>query len=69
MTHTEIAPEPPTEEAGSDDRLSPEALSALQQKADAHDEMFLAEERRTAEIDEADDEPDEADELEDDARP
>lgn len=69
MTHTDIAPDPATGEDGSDARLSPAAIIALQQHAQALEDALAAEELRTAEIDEADDEPDEPDELEDDARP
>lgn len=69
MADTELAPEFPADEVGSDDRLSPEARAALAQASRTLDVEMDDEERATAAADEADDEPDEPDELEPDARP
>jgi hypothetical protein len=69
MPDTERAPEFPADEPGSDDLLSPEARAAVQENCAAVDADLDDEERVTAEVEEADDEPEEPDELEPDARP
>jgi hypothetical protein len=69
MPDTERVPEFPAEEPGSDDLLSPEVRAAVQENCAAVDADLDDEERVTAEVDEADDEPEEPDELEPDARP